>query len=145
MSIAAETSCSRLAPELIAAYRAALYRVAAGFDLVIDTPSSALAAWQAGHGVSCSALITACNPASQRQPEPLNQSATRQLEALISQRKLSFSPTLALDPQGNWPPEPGFLIAGLRREAAEALGRRFGQNAIVWAGADAVPGLVVLP
>jgi len=144
MSVAAETPGSRIAPELVAAYRAARYEVAAGFDLAISTPSAALAAWHTGHGVSCSALITACNPASQPHSQQQNQNATRKLETALLRRKLAFSPTLALDSEGNWPAEPGFLIAGLAREAAMALGRRFGQNAIVWAGADAVPGLVLL-
>jgi hypothetical protein len=144
MSRAAGACGSRVAPELIAAYRAARYRIEDAFDLAIDAPNSALATWQADHGVTCSALITACNPASRPHSERRNQMATRQLEAELCRRKLAFSPALALDTAGNWPAEPGFLVAGLAGEAAVALGRRFGQNAIVWAGVDAVPRLVLL-
>ncbi|MEE4639196.1 MAG: DUF3293 domain-containing protein [Wenzhouxiangella sp.] len=140
----AGTSCSCIAPEVIAAYRAARYRVETAFDLAIDVPSSALAGWQADRGVACSALITACNPASHAQSERRNQAANRQLQSELSRRKLVFSQTLALDPEDRWPDEPGFLIAGLAREAAAALGRRFGQNAIVWVGADAIPRLILL-
>ncbi len=135
---------SRVDAALIAAYRAACYRVEAGFDLSIDRPSTALAAWQAGHGASSSALITACNPASQARSEQWNRAATRQLEAELLQRELAFSATVALDSQDNWPPEPGFLVAGLAREPAAALGRRLGQNALVFAGAEAVPRLILL-
>lgn len=40
--------------------------------------------------------------------------------------------------------EPGLLAYGLDLEAAEVLLRRLGQNAIVWAGNDAVPRLALL-
>jgi hypothetical protein len=33
---------------------------------------------------------------------------------------------------------------GVTRRAAQALGRQFEQNAIVWAGAAAVPELILL-
>lgn len=144
MNLARESLPSGLAPDLIAAYRAARYRVAVGFELTIDTPNAALAAWQVGEGVCCSALITASNPASQPRSEQWNRSVSRQLEAEISRRALAYSPTVAMDPADQWPVEPGFLIAGLAREPAEAIGRSFDQNAIVWAGTDAVPRLVLL-
>lgn len=48
------------------------------------------------------------------------------------------------DPDGRWPAEPSYLVLGMDLEAARELGRRYGQNAIVWAGADAVPELLLL-
>jgi hypothetical protein len=47
-------------------------------------------------------------------------------------------------PSNKWPGEEIFLVLGLYFEAAKALGERFGQNAIVWCGIDAVPQLIVL-
>jgi hypothetical protein len=35
-------------------------------------------------------------------------------------------------------------VLGMALDAAQEVGRRYGQNAIVWAGADAVPELVLL-
>jgi len=35
-------------------------------------------------------------------------------------------------------------VPGLARAAAQELGRQFQQNAIIWAGADAVPELILL-
>ena len=46
------------------------------------------------------------------------------------------------DPQ--WAPEAFFLALGLTRQAAIALGGRYEQNAIVHAGDDAVPRLLLL-
>ena len=48
------------------------------------------------------------------------------------------------DLAGTWPEESSFVVLGLDLDAARALGREFSQNAIVWAGNDAVPRLVLL-
>ena len=40
--------------------------------------------------------------------------------------------------------EASYLIFGLTLEAAKMLGMRLEQNAIVWAGVDAVPQLILL-
>jgi hypothetical protein len=48
------------------------------------------------------------------------------------------------DPRGTWPEEKSFLVLGLDLETSRALGREFNQNAIVWAGTDAIPRLVLL-
>lgn len=48
------------------------------------------------------------------------------------------------DPSGAWPEEKSFLALGLDLETSQVLGREFGQNAIVWAGADAIPRLILL-
>ena len=135
---------SRIEPETVDAYRGAQYRVDAGFVLSIDQRSAALAAWQATHGVDCSALVTACNPAGQLADAQHNHLATRALAARIEGASWTSCPATGLDPQGQWPPEPGFLIAGLDLESARSLGRTFKQNAIVWSAADAIPRLILL-
>ncbi|SHL69343.1 Protein of unknown function [Nitrosospira sp. Nsp11] len=48
------------------------------------------------------------------------------------------------DPCGKWPAEKSFLALGLDLKESSALGKEFGQNAIVWAGADAIPRLILL-
>ncbi|MFN2334951.1 MAG: DUF3293 domain-containing protein [Wenzhouxiangellaceae bacterium] len=135
---------SRIDQDVIAAYRAAEYRVEDGFVLMVDQPSSALAAWQAAKKVSCSALITACNPVGQQVERARNQEATADLRAWLEKQNFSSTPAAGQDPQARWPEEPGFLIAGLALVPARELGRRFDQNAIVWAGSDAIPRLILL-
>ena len=48
------------------------------------------------------------------------------------------------EPDGSWR-EPSRLVIGIYRENAEALGRLFGQNAIVFMEKGAAPELVLLP
>ena len=47
-------------------------------------------------------------------------------------------------PANGWPAEPSFLVPGLPLEDARLLGEKFGQNAVVWSGANGVPRLVLL-
>jgi hypothetical protein len=129
---------------IVEAYRSARYRVDGTFDLTIDQPSAALDAWHLAKGRTCSALITACNPGSQICSDAINQAAATRLETIIRAQGLPLCSTVALDPSAEWPPEHGFLIAGLDQTAAKALGRQFGQNAVVWSGEDAVPRLILL-
>ncbi len=48
------------------------------------------------------------------------------------------------DPEGKWNAEPSVLIVGIERAAAEALGRRLEQNAIVVIEKGKAPELVLL-
>ncbi|MFP4207340.1 MAG: DUF3293 domain-containing protein [Wenzhouxiangella sp.] len=112
--------------------------------MTIDQASPDLAAWQLAHGVHCSALLTACNPAGRCVDERFNQRATEALAAHIRRAHWPHSRALGLDPAGRWPAEPGFLVAGLALAPARELGRLFDQNAIVWAGSDALPRLILL-
>jgi hypothetical protein len=53
-------------------------------------------------------------------------------------------PGIGVHPTGEWRGEPSYLVPGLSRAAAEELGSRFEQNALIWSGADAVPELLLL-
>jgi hypothetical protein len=133
---------------LEAAYRATIYRVHTGsatFDLRVDAPSSQLAALMRRHGVATAAYLTACNPRSVRVPDAVNRSANDALRlALVRADAFTFDGE-AVDPTGEWPPEPSFLALGISAPAATELGVRFGQNAMLFAEADAMPRLVWLP
>ena len=144
-----------ITPELEDAYRSTLYVVDAvpvdgeGSEvgpvvLKIDTASPALHALHRRHGVDCSCFITACNPFSQRLDEHTNLRRQEALEAELRQRSLTFLPGAGRHPVNGWPAEPSFLVLGLALEAAKNLGCHYEQSAIVWAGADAVPRLVIL-
>jgi hypothetical protein len=45
---------------------------------------------------------------------------------------------------GEWPAEPSFLALGITRSDAEALGRRYQQNAIPWIASDCLTESVTL-
>jgi hypothetical protein len=48
------------------------------------------------------------------------------------------------DPDRKWTPERSVLVAGIPRADAEAAGRAFGQNAIVFVERGKAPELLVL-
>lgn len=143
--------------ELVIAYRSTEYCVAspADFDtgasptfvLRIDQYSEPLSRLFFASGHRCAAFITACNPFSLPQSPELNHAACAHLRgALIhhTSRPEEIIEGEARDPSGAWSGEKSFLALGLDLETSKALGRRFEQNAIVWAGADAIPRLVFL-
>ncbi|HYT48130.1 MAG TPA: DUF3293 domain-containing protein, partial [Burkholderiales bacterium] len=95
-------------------------------------------------GAATAAYITAANPLGERRSKARNALGVGALEDLIA---ASGYPRLAgegRDPEGRWPAEPSLLVIGIYREHAAALGRLFGQNAIVFVEKGAAPELVLL-
>ena len=133
-------------PETIRAYRETGYRVhgTPGFVLHVDTASPELHALHQLHQVRASAYLTACNPES-RQLDP-DDNATRQraLSDVLAARGVVALDGLGRHPTNGWPGEHSLLALGLDFDSACELGCQFGQNAILWAGADAVPRLILL-
>ena len=144
-------SDSTLPPSLIQAYRETYYKAFArpdlaevAFTLLIDQPCAGLLAAHRSHRAGCSAFITACNPYSKHLTDSENARRQDSLALVLKTRGLFFDAGVGQHPSNNWEGEPSFLVYGVDLEAAKALGRQFEQNAIVWAGADAVPSLVML-
>lgn len=132
---------------LLAAYQAALYRVDAAptpFVLRIGERSLSLADLHALHRVTCSAYVTACNPHGMLQADAQNRRALARLERELAERGYAVYGGAGTDADGDWPGEPSLLVLGIERPDAIDLGRAYGQNAIVWCGANAVPELVLL-
>ena len=149
---------SEVSDDLIAAYRSTAYRIESGTEpgcgviiLRVDQRSEPLSRLFAASGHQCAAFITACNPFSTPQSHEENLAACARLRDKLD-RQLHDHPGKAgqiiegtgCDSSGAWPAEKSFLALGLDLETSQALGREFGQNAIVWAGADAIPRLVLL-
>jgi hypothetical protein len=91
-----------------------------------------------------SAVVTACNPASRSVSDQENERADRVLRERIDADRIRWHRTEA-QPSGHdaerWR-EPGYVLLAVDREAAVRLGEDFGQNAIVWIGADGRVSLV---
>jgi hypothetical protein len=130
----------------VQAYRETGYAVHgdAPFTLRVGEACAALDAAQQRHRVNCSAYITACNPFSQRLDDHANAERHAALGRELDQRSLASLPGVGRHPSNRWPGEVSYLIFGLTLPAARTLGTRLEQNAILWAGADAVPQLVLL-
>ena len=139
-------SDSILEPELIQAFLETEYQVAGDSSLVlkIGISSPELVALHKAHRVESSAFITACNPFSQPVDDDTTAKRHAALTGELKQRSLSFIEGIGQHPSNQWPGEASFLILGLSLEAARTLGVRLEQNAIVWAGSDAVPQLILL-
>ena len=143
-----ETMQRSVTPELMAAYRATPYKIDDGgesFTLRVDEYSAPLAKLYERTG-QCSALvITACNPYSEQQEEEKNLAAQQALRTdLVSGGARYLFAGVGEDPAGVWPGEPSCLVLGLAVEDARRLAAQYRQNAVLWAGKDAVPQLILL-
>lgn len=128
------------------AYRETEYRVhgEAPLTLKVDQRSAPLAALHARLHVASSAFITAANPFSQPCDASHNDARQQALADELAQLGFSAIPGIGQHPDNGWPGEPSFLVLGISLDTASALGTKYGQNAIVWSGADAVPRLILL-
>ena len=136
-----------LSPELMEAYRRTEYQVADGsyaFTLRIGEASDSLRTCHFAHGVECSAFLTACNPRSVPRAEVENADAMKRLARELEDEGYFVLSGRGVDPTGAWPGDPSFLVLGITEPDAVALGRRFDQHAVLFAGEDATPGLVIV-
>jgi uncharacterized protein DUF3293 len=77
------------------------------------------------------AYLTAYNPASRRLAEEENARRQRELVETVRDRGLAFLDGEGIGEDAQWPAEPSILILGIESDDARALGRQFGQLAIV--------------
>jgi putative PIN family toxin of toxin-antitoxin system len=134
-----------LSGNLARAYRDAEYVVFGEPDIVlrIGVPSARLDALLAGFGAAGAAFLTAVNPGSEPRGAAENRAAMEKLDAALAAANYSRLPGEGRDPKGGWR-EPSVLVPGLARAEAAALGRRFGQNALVHVEVGGLPQLVDL-
>ena len=132
--------------ELKQAYENADYAVFFEPELVlrIGEPSERLDRLMLAAEVATAAFITACNPRSEQRADAENRAAAEALEGLVTAAGYPRHRGEGRDPDGLHPPEPSLLILGILRANAEALGRLFGQNAIVFVERGRAPELVFL-
>jgi hypothetical protein len=141
-----ESLMSLISPQIIQVYRETEYRVLAepAFVLRIAEASAELLDLYGRFGVSCAAFVTACNPYSASLADDDNRERQAKLERQLRSRSLRFLPGIGQHPSNEWLGEPSFLILALSLASARALGERLEQSAVVWAGQDGVPQLVLL-
>ena len=134
-----------LSPDLIAAYEDADYVVFAEPELVlrIGEPSRRLDALLEEEGAATAAFVTAANPRSEPRPAAQNAEVLATLDKLVAAAGYPWRAGEGREPGGTWV-EPSRLVIGIYRDNALALGRIFGQNAIVFVEKGAAPELVVL-
>ena len=131
--------------DIVAAYRTAHYAVLASPELVlrIGEPSPRLDALLEAEGATAAAYITAANPRSEPRTDAENRSAGATLDELLASAGYPRYAGEARDPDNKRAAEPSVLVVGIYRANAEALGRIFGQNAIVFVEKGGAPELVM--
>jgi hypothetical protein len=131
---------------LIRAYEATDYRVLApvAFTMKVGRRSIELEGLYRRTGARTATVITAWNPRSEKRADAENEAAQAKLVADLEQAGLAHLPALGADPEEEWKGEVSLLVLGATRDTVEALGRKYGQNCIVWVEADAVPVLIFL-
>jgi hypothetical protein len=133
-------------PELIAAYEKALYVVFGipQLELRIGEPNPDLDELLEADGAKTAAYITAANPRGEPGTEAENEMAAAALHESQTAAGLVCYAGEGRDPEGRWTPEPSLLVLGISRAQAEAVGRSFEQNAIVFVEKGRAPELVVI-
>jgi hypothetical protein len=96
----------------------------------IDERSEEADAFLRRHKAETWAYITACNPMSEVLPEAENARRNAALERAI--QDYPYLRGKGLDPEGIWPGEDSFFVAGITLDEASGLARRFDQRAIVF-------------
>lgn len=77
------------------------------------------------------AYITAWNPGSVRLDDGPNTQAQQALEKQVRELGLAFFAGHGVPDGPGWTPEPSLLVLGIGEADAVAIGRRYGQNAVV--------------
>jgi len=132
---------------LIAAYRAAWYRIALpdGPETVrIGASAPRTQAWVRSRGAAGAVVVTACNPRGQRQDDAANAAAMARLRAHVFAQGWTFLEGAGGDDAGAWTPEPSLAVALGSPAAAVVLGRAFDQNAVVWIPAEGAAALLII-
>ncbi|HSU64662.1 MAG TPA: DUF3293 domain-containing protein, partial [Burkholderiales bacterium] len=111
--------------------------------LRIGEPSPRLDALLEAEGAAAAAYLTAANPRSEPRTDAENRSAGATLDELLASAGYPRYAGEARDPDNKRAAEPSVLVVGIYRANAEALGRIFGQNAIVFVEKGGAPELVM--
>ena len=133
-------------PELIAAYRNALYVVFGRPELVIriGEANPDLDELLEAEGAATAAFITAANPGGVLTSAWKNEIANAALVETQTKAGYRCFEGEGRDPQRRWKPERSALVVGIPRADAETVGRAFGQNAIVFVEKGRAPELLLL-
>ena len=120
--------------ELEEAYRRTIYRVTVGGEVIeLRVGQRSLKLEESLHefGQDRWVLITAFNPRSRITSHKENQLRDKKLEAQLIESGYAMFRSEAIDPEGIWPAERGFVAIGMKTVEGEVIAKEFDQNAIL--------------
>ena len=132
----------------LASYRSARYVVHAeptDLALALDASNPGLSALMRTHGATSACFVTAYNPFSQERTPAQNEAANAALREWLEGQGWPILEGAGCCGDDDWDAELSFLAFGPDAEDARAMCVKFNQNAVVFAGADAVPVLLFHP
>jgi hypothetical protein len=134
-----------ISSEQLEAYKKADYVVFADCQVVVRLGeiNPELDVLLDAEGATTAAFITAANPRGEKRSDIENGVANAALQSFVSAAGYPHFWGEGRDPFGSWA-EPSFLVIGIYRANAEALGQLFEQNAIVFCEVGRPPELIVL-
>ena len=129
------------------AYMSADYVVCAGsrrFSMRVNEYSPDLKALLREKKQIWGAFLTAHNPHGELRDKDTNEAANARLRQHLEALGLVIFEGEGVDPEGEWAPEPSFLVLGIDMMTACKIGEQVQQDAIIWIDDDAVPELLLL-
>ena len=103
------------------------------FIIKIDQYSPELHSLYSQTGARSALFITAWNPYSQPLSDNENEIRQQYLIKSIAAAGYEYHPGEGKHPDNNWPAEKSIFILGSSKEDSVELGKKYGQNAVVWA------------
>ena len=134
-----------ISPEQLDAYTKADYVVFSDRQVVlrVGKKNEQLDELINAEGAKTAAFVTAANPGGEKRSEKENGVANAALQSFVQAAGYPHFWGEGRDPFGSWA-EPSFLVIGIYRANAAALGQLFEQNAIVFCEVGRAPELIIL-
>ena len=131
--------------DLIEAYRDSDYVVFTQPQMVlrVGEPSERLDRLLEVHGAQSAVFVTAANPRSEKKSAAENAEAMGALDGMLAAAGYPRYPGEGRNAERTWR-EPSLLAIGIYRPHAQALGRLFGQSAVVFIEKGQAPELLLL-
>jgi len=132
-------------PEQLDAYKKADYVAFSDRQVVlrVGEKNNALDELIKAEGATTAAFITAANPRGEKRSEKENGVANAALQSFVQAAGYPHYWGEGRDPFGSWS-EPSFLVIGIYRANAAALGQLFEQSAIVFCEVGHAPELIIM-
>lgn len=132
-------------PSLIRAYYKTVYQTNDGkFVLKINQKNDAINTYMNSKGYKYYCFITGWNPYSDELSIEENQKRNSWLVNILNKKGKEIFEGKGIPSNDSWKPEDSFLVFGIPKKDVISIGRKFGQNAIVYGEINDNPSLIFI-